>query len=75
MIVDGSTFKQNSDHVENVSPAVDAIPGFDETEEPGLQEEEKRLVRKIDWIILPCLAVCYVFFYVSREPFYVHETL
>lgn len=26
--------------------------------------EEKHLIRKIDLIILPCLSVCYVFFYV-----------
>lgn len=26
--------------------------------------EEKRLIRKIDLMILPCLSVCYVFFYV-----------
>lgn len=27
--------------------------------------EETRLIRKIDWMILPYLSVCYVFFYVS----------
>lgn len=26
--------------------------------------EEKRLIRKIDLMILPCLSVCYIFFYV-----------
>ncbi|KAK1231924.1 hypothetical protein PQX77_004943 [Marasmius sp. AFHP31] len=29
-------------------------------------EVEKRLVRKIDWIILPCLAVCYAFYYIDK---------
>jgi len=28
-------------------------------------EEERKLVRKIDWMILPYLSVCYAFFYVS----------
>lgn len=27
--------------------------------------EKKRLIRKIDLMILPCLSVCYVFFYVK----------
>lgn len=26
--------------------------------------EEKKLIRKIDKVILPCLAVCYAFYYV-----------
>jgi hypothetical protein len=30
--------------------------------DPG---EERKLVKKIDMVILPCLAVCYVFYYVS----------
>ena len=29
--------------------------------EPYDEAEEKRLVRKIDWMILPYLAVCYAF--------------
>jgi hypothetical protein len=28
-------------------------------------DEERKLVRKIDWMILPYLSVCYAFFYVS----------
>ena len=31
-------------------------------------EEERRLVRKIDWMILPYLSVCYAFFYVGNYP-------
>ncbi|KAF9265011.1 MFS general substrate transporter [Marasmius fiardii PR-910] len=27
---------------------------------------EKKLVRKTDWIILPCLAVCYAFYYIDK---------
>lgn len=33
--------------------------------EPIDPEEERRLVRKVDWMILPYISVCYVFFYVS----------
>ncbi|KAJ5112927.1 hypothetical protein N7456_001461 [Penicillium angulare] len=28
--------------------------------------EEKRLLRKIDFMILPCLSVCYIFFYIDK---------
>lgn len=28
--------------------------------------EERRLVRKIDWMILPYLSVCYAFFYIDK---------
>lgn len=28
--------------------------------------EEKKLVRKIDWIILPCLGISYLFYYVDK---------
>lgn len=34
--------------------------------EPYTQDEEQRLVRKIDLIILPYLAVCYAFFYIDK---------
>jgi hypothetical protein len=52
--------KQSVGHVEDAS-----IKGFlDEIQEPIDPVEEKRLVRKIDWIILPSLSVCYIFFYV-----------
>lgn len=30
-------------------------------------EELKKLVRKIDWVILPFLSVCYAFYYVSVQ--------
>ena len=33
--------------------------------EPIDPAENKRLVRKIDWMILPFLAICYAFYYVS----------
>ncbi|KAB8288506.1 hypothetical protein EYC80_010171 [Monilinia laxa] len=28
--------------------------------------EEKKLIKKIDMIILPCLAICYVFYYIDK---------
>lgn len=34
--------------------------------EPYTKEEEHRLVRKIDFMILPYLAVCYAFFYIDK---------
>lgn len=30
------------------------------------EEEERRLVRKIDFMIIPYLAVCYAFFYIDK---------
>ncbi|KAE8366034.1 MFS general substrate transporter [Aspergillus caelatus] len=60
-------YKQNVDHVENVSHAEDAFLECDEIQDPtSITDEEKRLVRKIDWIILPCLSVCYIFFYIDK---------
>lgn len=38
----------------------------DDLHEPIDPEEEKRLVRKIDFMILPYLAVCYAFFYIDK---------
>ncbi|SMR54054.1 unnamed protein product [Zymoseptoria tritici ST99CH_3D1] len=38
----------------------------DEIDEPIDPEEERKVVRKIDYMILPYLAVCYVFFYVDK---------
>ncbi|GME54036.1 Major facilitator superfamily [Neofusicoccum parvum] len=37
-----------------------------EVHEPIDPEEERRLVRKIDYMILPYLAVCYAFFYIDK---------
>lgn len=38
----------------------------DASPEPYTQDEERRLVRKVDLRILPCLAVCYAFFYIDK---------
>ena len=37
----------------------------DELEDPMDPMEEKKLIRKIDFMILPYLAVCYAFFYIG----------
>jgi len=37
-----------------------------EVHEPIDPLEEQRLIRKIDWMILPYLAVCYAFFYIDK---------
>ncbi|KAJ4393521.1 hypothetical protein N0V93_002733 [Gnomoniopsis smithogilvyi] len=34
--------------------------------EPYTEAEERKLVRKVDLRILPCLAVCYAFFYIDK---------
>ena len=38
----------------------------DELHEPIDPAEERKLVRKVDFMILPYLAVCYVFFYIDK---------
>jgi hypothetical protein len=48
-----------------------ALALFENTEElhrhePISPEDERRLVRKIDLMILPYLAVCYAFFYIDK---------
>lgn len=60
--------KQDMAHVEDASATHDTFK-LDEIHDPINLEEERRLVRKIDWIILPCLSVCYIFFYVSHQSF------
>lgn len=40
---------------------------FDDTSpEPYTEDDERRLVRKIDFMIIPYLAVCYAFFYIDK---------
>lgn len=39
----------------------------DELNEPIDPEEEKKLIRKIDFIILPLIAVNYAFFYIGMK--------
>ena len=39
---------------------------LDEVHEPYTDAEERRVIRKIDWIILPQIAICYAFFYIDK---------
>lgn len=48
----------------DTAAALFSEPG--EIHEPYDPDEEKRLVRKIDYMILPYLAVCYAFFYIDK---------
>lgn len=71
----GDAHKRSPSHVEDIhhpskvshgdtALALLAAGGELESAEPI---ELKRLVRKIDWIILPFLSVCYAFYYVSIQ--------
>lgn len=51
---DGDTALALFDNVEQLHEVVDPVA-------------EKKLVRKIDLAILPCLAVCYTFYYASSS--------
>lgn len=65
------TYKLSMDKIDVVSRSGDialAIVGDGTDEfitEPLTEAEEKRVMRKVDWLILPYLSVCYVFFFVS----------
>ena len=45
-----------------------ALQLFDDVndEEPYTEAEEGKLMREIDWMILPYVAVCYAFFYIDK---------
>lgn len=65
--------KSSTAHVEDSHPekthngdtALALFAHGDEQNEPIDPAENKRLVRKIDWMILPFLSICYAFYYVS----------
>jgi hypothetical protein len=73
---DGDAAPVQASHLENVQGAlrsahdVDVAMALfdhpDQIHEPRDPEEERRLVRKIDFMILPYLAVCYAFFYIDK---------
>ena len=50
--------------------ALALFDNLDQIQEPIDPAEEKRLVWKIDFMILPYLAVCYMFFFVRRSEFF-----
>jgi hypothetical protein len=51
--------------IHNGDTALALFENFDELHEDIDPAESKQLVRKIDFMILPFLAVCYAFYYVS----------
>ena len=63
-IEDATTLKENK----SGDTALALFKDAKELHEPVDPIEEKRLIRKVDWMILPCLSVCYIFFYVSSNP-------
>lgn len=48
--------------------ALELINDVDDLLEPFTAEEERKVMRKVDWLILPYLALCYVFFFVCYCP-------
>lgn len=72
--------KINAIHLEEASPLEDVkfaiskdadtalalFENADQLHEALDPEEEKRLVRKIDFMIIPYLAVCYAFYYIDK---------
>lgn len=46
--------------------AMALFDNIDDLAEPLSPEEERKLVRKVDFMILPCLMVCYCFFYIDK---------
>ncbi|KAJ6090300.1 hypothetical protein N7486_009115 [Penicillium sp. IBT 16267x] len=65
MHLKGSGIPTDTGKIHNGDAALalfDNLEDMHETFEPG---EEKKLVRKIDLMILPFLAVCYAFYYVQ----------
>ncbi|KAJ5700968.1 hypothetical protein N7493_012014 [Penicillium malachiteum] len=66
MHVEGTGIASNTDKIHDGDAALalfDNLADMHESFEPG---EEKKLVRKIDLMILPFLAVCYAFYYIDK---------
>ncbi|KAJ5702023.1 hypothetical protein N7488_009571 [Penicillium malachiteum] len=66
MHVEGTGIASNTDKIHDGDTALalfDNLADMHESFEPG---EEKKLVRKIDLMILPFLAVCYAFYYIDK---------
>lgn len=59
------TMPEQPGKVKNGDTALALFDNFDDLHEEIDPVENKRLVRKIDFMILPYLAVCYAFYYVS----------
>jgi hypothetical protein len=75
MHVEGPGIPTDTGKIHNGDAALalfDNLEDMHETFEPG---EEKKLVRKIDLMILPFLSVCYAFYYVRLVLFQILATV
>lgn len=65
------------DKIHNGDKALALFDNLDDMHQGFQPGEERRLVRKIDMMILPFLSVCYAFYYVSNPPLlpYLHLSL
>ncbi|KAG2417581.1 hypothetical protein HFD88_008800 [Aspergillus terreus] len=60
------TMTEQPDKINNGDTALALFDNFDDLHEEIDPAESKRLVRKIDLMILPYLAVCYAFYYIDK---------
>jgi hypothetical protein len=67
MHVEGSGISMDTGKIHNGDAALALFDNLDDIHEGFEPGEEKKLVRKIDLMILPFLSVCYAFYYV-RPP-------
>lgn len=67
MHVENSGIPTSVDKIHNGDRALALFDNLDDIHEGFEPGEEKKLVRKIDLIILPFLSVCYAFYYVSTK--------
>jgi hypothetical protein len=65
MHVEASGIATDTGKIHNGDAALALFDHLDEMHEGFEPGEEKRLVRKIDLMILPFLSVCYAFYYVG----------
>jgi hypothetical protein len=65
--VEGSHILTDTAKIHNGDAALALFENLEDMHESFELGEEKKLVRKIDLMILPFLAVCYAFYYVSRN--------
>ena len=67
MHVESPGIPTSMDKIHNGDAALALFDNPDDMHEGFEPGEEKKLVRKIDFIILPFLSVCYAFYYVSTK--------
>jgi hypothetical protein len=62
--VEGADIPTNTGKIHNGDAALALFENLEDMHETFKPGEEKKLVRKIDLMILPFLSVCYAFYYV-----------